>query len=146
MQKITRMVGRTEAGRPSGESHPMAKISDRDVDLIRQLHEEGLGYRAIARKFELSRYTVRDIVKCNRRYATAVRFEPETQAAAFVPRFDEVEIRRKYAIRRENAVQELAAEYRVNRDRIARLVTGMELGVRWADRALGGGHDDAKKG
>lgn len=135
-------VGFTEKGNRAGEHHPMAKLSDRDVDMIRQLHEDGLGYRAIARKFELSRYTVRDIVKCNRRYATVVRFD--RVGVCEPPKFDPLEVRRKYVIRRENAVLELAAEYKVGRARIARLVADIELGVRRPES--GGVHVAGKRG
>lgn len=46
-----------------GEEHPRAKHSDDDVRLIRELHGEGLGYKSIAKKFETSPSTVRDVVK-----------------------------------------------------------------------------------
>ena len=61
-------------GRLHGENHPDAILSDEDVELIRQLYEEGqrmclaerkrrkLGYRGIAARFECSCRTVRDIV------------------------------------------------------------------------------------
>lgn len=48
-----------EIGRRIGESHPKAKLTDRDIDLIRELHEgHGMGYKTIARKFETSPTTV----------------------------------------------------------------------------------------
>lgn len=46
-----------------GERHPKSRLSDEDVRLIRELHELGLGYGEIGRKFEVSRYTVRDICR-----------------------------------------------------------------------------------
>lgn len=80
-----KLVGVTADGRRAGESHPGARLSDHDVDLIRELHEPsvdhttgqarpGLGYRVLSRKFETSKSTIRDIVKCRRRFAVAVRF------------------------------------------------------------------------
>lgn len=53
-----------------GENHPKAKLSDQDVHLVRALHQQGLGYKSIARKFEEvspSPACVRDIVKGRRR-------------------------------------------------------------------------------
>jgi DNA invertase Pin-like site-specific DNA recombinase len=46
-----------------GEEHPRAKLTDNDVRLVRELHDEGLGYKRIAEKFETSRSTVRDVCK-----------------------------------------------------------------------------------
>ena len=49
---------------PTGEDHHNAKLSNDDVELIRQLYESGgIGYRKIAEKFECGESTVRDIVK-----------------------------------------------------------------------------------
>lgn len=53
----------------------MAKLTDHDVDLIRELHDEGLGYRKIAKKFEISPSAVRHIVKCTQRFLIPVRFK-----------------------------------------------------------------------
>lgn len=56
-----------------GESHQRAKLTDREVDQIRELHESGeLGYRKLATMFEVSRGTIRDIVKCKRRAQVVV--------------------------------------------------------------------------
>lgn len=81
-----RRVGLTADGKIPGEWHHSAKLSDHDIDLIRQLHEPsidqrtravvpGLGYRTLARKFDCAKSTIRDIVKCRRRFARAVRFK-----------------------------------------------------------------------
>lgn len=40
--------------------HHRAKLEPHDVRLMRALHEEGLGYRRIARKFAVHWVTVRD--------------------------------------------------------------------------------------
>ncbi len=47
--------------RKTGEQHHRAKLSDEDVDLMRDLREEGLSYRQIGDKFECSMWTARDI-------------------------------------------------------------------------------------
>lgn len=57
-----------------GEQHHNAKLSDKDVDQIRELHEQhGLGYRTIANKFEVHPSTIRDILQYKSRYATVYR-------------------------------------------------------------------------
>lgn len=74
------MVGVSEKGARVGETHPRAKLSDADVDLIRELHEAGLSYRQIVLKFDedhlqVSKSTVRDIVKCRRRWGLVVAWK-----------------------------------------------------------------------
>ena len=73
------VVAVNERGRRIGESHPRAKLTDHEVDLIRELAEEGLTYEDIARKFELpadpktgrptraSRVYIGKLVRCERR-------------------------------------------------------------------------------
>ena len=70
-----KIVGVNEEGRRVGEYHHSAKLTDHDIDLIRQLHSEGLGYTEIAVKFETSKYTVRDYVTCRRRAQYPARFK-----------------------------------------------------------------------
>lgn len=77
-----RVVAVNEKGRRIGETHPRAKLSDHEVDLIRDLAEgvrdpetdkvlqRGMTYEEIAQKFEVSWQTVRSIVKCRRRGQT----------------------------------------------------------------------------
>jgi predicted DNA-binding protein (UPF0251 family) len=57
-------------GIPIGEAHHNAKLTDREVELLRRLHEEGIGYRRLSLKFEISRSQVRRIV-CFEKRATA---------------------------------------------------------------------------
>lgn len=80
------LVAVNEAGRRIGESHPRAKLTDHEVDLIRDLIEDtvdpatgkvvlkGLSYGEVARKFEVSKGTVFDIVRCRRRAQTPAAF------------------------------------------------------------------------
>jgi DNA-binding XRE family transcriptional regulator len=50
--------------RKYGEHHHRAKLTNHDVDLIRELREEhGMTYRELAEKFEVSMWTIRDITK-----------------------------------------------------------------------------------
>ena len=58
-------------GRVRGEDHPKSKLSDTDCDMIRVLYGEpgqGLTYQQIADKYECSKSTVRDIIKCRTRF------------------------------------------------------------------------------
>ena len=51
-----------------GEQHPKAVLTDHDVDLIREVYESGdAGYMALAKKFDVAKSTIRNIVKCRRR-------------------------------------------------------------------------------
>lgn len=68
MNKRAKWVAVTQAGQRVGETHHRAKLSDRDVELILQMHEWGLSYQQIADKLDdipggVAKSTVRDIVK-----------------------------------------------------------------------------------
>lgn len=76
----SRMVGVNEQGCRVGEDHPRATLTNAEVDLIHELRNptdgaQALSYGEIARKFEISKGTVFDIVRGRRRvaYATAWR-------------------------------------------------------------------------
>lgn len=63
-----RMVAVNENGCRVGETHHRAKLTDHDVDLIRELHEEhGLSYSQLAEKFGCSKSTIRDYCQYRRR-------------------------------------------------------------------------------
>lgn len=68
------IVGVNEHGLLVGESHPNAKLSDADCDLIRELNERGVGYGKLAEKFEVPKSTIASIVKCRRRGQYPVRW------------------------------------------------------------------------
>jgi ribosome-binding protein aMBF1 (putative translation factor) len=51
-------------------------LTDRDVDLIRELHEEhGLSYGVLAGKFEVSKSVIRDICRYRRRTERPIRWK-----------------------------------------------------------------------
>jgi len=53
-----------------GERHHKATLTDHEIDLIRELREEyGFGYRRLAKKFEVSRETIRSICAYRTRFA-----------------------------------------------------------------------------
>jgi hypothetical protein len=71
------MVPVDENNRPIGEAHHRAKLTDAEVDLIRELREPSdgakpLGVREIAQKFEVAPSTVSDIVNYLKRATTPV--------------------------------------------------------------------------
>lgn len=82
------LVGVNENGRRVGESHPRAKLSDREVEQMFELHEKyGLGYRALARKWDLFRVDrngqrvlnwnyVRNVLARGRRNQTPTEYRP----------------------------------------------------------------------
>jgi hypothetical protein len=65
-----RLVGIDENGLRVGEDHQRATLTDGDVELMRELHAEGIGYTRLAKMFDVTRCHVRDIVKFRKR-ATA---------------------------------------------------------------------------
>lgn len=71
----TILVAVNEDGLRIGESHPRAKLSDDDIELIRALAEEGMRYRVIAQKFEISKVTVGRICRYERRGQTIARLK-----------------------------------------------------------------------
>ncbi len=79
--KNSKEVQVNENGRRIGQSHPRAKLTDHEVDLIRELYEElageGMGNHKIAEqiaaKFEVHGRTVLKIVRCERRGQTPAR-------------------------------------------------------------------------
>jgi len=59
-----KVVAVNEKGAPIGEGHHRAKLTDQDIEWILELHHEhGLGYGTLAVKFEVSKSTVRDVIK-----------------------------------------------------------------------------------
>ena len=71
-----KIVGVNEQGKRVGESHPGAKLTDHDIDLIRQLHEDSdLGYAQIAKEFDVSKWTIADVVKYRRRAQYPTKFK-----------------------------------------------------------------------
>lgn len=73
---MARMIGIGENDRVVGESHGRCKLTDHDVDLMRELREEyGLAYKDIAEKFEISVSTAHDICNYRLRCNVPVRWK-----------------------------------------------------------------------
>lgn len=69
-----------ERGRPVGDAHHFARMTDAEVDLVHELLDAGLSYSAIAAKMDVSKSCVAHIAKGRRRCQTAVdiRVVPDT--------------------------------------------------------------------
>lgn len=68
-----RLIAVGDYGVPVGEHHPKARLSDADVDRIRELHEEsGFSYGVLAIMFNTPKDTIAHICQYRRRTTTAV--------------------------------------------------------------------------
>ncbi len=63
----TQVVQIGEYGKRIGETHGRAKLSDHEIDLVRQLKEEGMPATEIAAKMEISKRYVYKLVNYERR-------------------------------------------------------------------------------
>lgn len=73
---MQRTVAINDAGLRIGEEHPNAKLTDAEVEIIRQLHEEdGLSYKSLAEKFEISKGAVAKICRYERRAQYPVKWK-----------------------------------------------------------------------
>lgn len=78
----SRLVAVDEHNRPIGEDHHRAKLSDRDVELIRQMYEEGMGSaRQLGELFGCSKTTVWEIVSYLKRSTTPAGYRRITLAS-----------------------------------------------------------------
>ncbi|MCY1201815.1 hypothetical protein D9M72_132860 [compost metagenome] len=69
---MPRIVGMNEHGWRVGEDHPKATLTDHDVELMRQMHEqEGVGYKRLAKMFDASVAQARNICLYRQRAQTA---------------------------------------------------------------------------
>lgn len=74
---MKKVVAVNERGMRIGESHQNAKLSDRDVDHIRELHEDhGFSYGYILDWWEISKSAISFICRYERRAQTPDRFKP----------------------------------------------------------------------
>jgi len=69
-------VAVNDGGRWIGESHPKAKLTQSDADLMRELHEEhSIGYRKLADKFEVSKTTAKRVCQYQIHCQTPARWK-----------------------------------------------------------------------
>lgn len=72
-------VGVNDKGRRVGEDNPNATLTDHEVDLLLEMRDSTnppMGYRKLARAFDISKSQARNIVKGDQRAQRAVRFKP----------------------------------------------------------------------
>jgi len=67
---MRRVVAVNEKNQPIGEDHPSAKLTDHEVDLLIEMHEDNVGYRKLSQMFEISKSQVRNICKGIKRAQT----------------------------------------------------------------------------
>jgi len=70
-----RTVAVNERGLRVGQDHPRAKLTDIEVELMRRLHDEGMGYAQLAKKFEVSLWAVGRICRFEMRAQTPVTYK-----------------------------------------------------------------------
>jgi len=64
------LVAVNDAGRVIGEDHANASLTDREVELMRTMHEQGCGLTELARAFEVTKAYVWKIVTYRARAQT----------------------------------------------------------------------------
>ncbi|NMF99559.2 hypothetical protein GPA27_19460 [Aromatoleum toluolicum] len=72
-----------------GEHHQNARLTDAEVDLIRELHEdEGMGYGELAKRFDVGKSTIADICTYRRRAQTIARWVRIQEKCELIDRSD----------------------------------------------------------
>ena len=61
-----------QSGPRSGATHPRAKLTDEEVDMMREMYEAGWSYAQLAEAWEMSKGGVAKIVRCQRRAGVPV--------------------------------------------------------------------------
>ena len=74
-KSATRLVGVNAQGRPVGEDHPKAVLSNAEVDLVFALRDEGFSIRWLAAKMEVSVTCIADILSGRRRAVIPVGYK-----------------------------------------------------------------------
>lgn len=62
-----RLVRISGTGQRVGQDHPMATLTDHEVELIRQLRADGMRYAELAKRFEVSKSSIAMICRFERR-------------------------------------------------------------------------------
>lgn len=70
-----RTVGVNERGYRVGEDHQSTKYTDREVELVRRLREQGMTYPQISEKMEMPYWTVSRICRHERRACVVAFFK-----------------------------------------------------------------------
>jgi hypothetical protein len=76
LESMRKVVAVNDRGRLIGEHHQNAKLTNAQVDEMRDLREDqGLAYGALAKRFSVPKSTVADICKYRRRAQTPARWK-----------------------------------------------------------------------
>jgi len=67
-----KVVGTDDRGRPIGQDHHRAKLTDHEIDLIIELRAQGMWLEVIAQKFEISKSYACEICKGKKRTGMVV--------------------------------------------------------------------------
>ncbi len=70
----TTLIAIGEYGKRVGETHGRAKLSDHEIDLVRQLKEEGMSASVIAEKMEITKRYVYKLVNFERRASVVTQY------------------------------------------------------------------------
>lgn len=74
-QRMRKTIAVNEQGRRVGEDHQHAKLTNEQVDRIRDLHEDhGLSYLQLAKMYFVSKQTIASICQYQRRAQTPFGF------------------------------------------------------------------------
>lgn len=69
-------IGLNDSGRRVGEDHPQAVLTDHEIEVMRDLHENhGIGYRRLSRIFDVPRSQVQRICRYRVRAQCPTRFK-----------------------------------------------------------------------
>lgn len=71
---MRKTIAVNDRGQPVGEDHPGTRLTDHEVELIRELHAQGMSYNRLAEKFDAAKSTIQAICQFKRRAATATRW------------------------------------------------------------------------
>lgn len=73
---MPKTVAVNDAGLRIGEGHHCAVLTDSEVDLIREMHEnDGVSYKTLAEKFEVSKGAVAKLCRYERRAQTPANWK-----------------------------------------------------------------------
>ena len=79
---VRTLVGVNENNRRVGESHPQAKLTDRDAERLQELREQGMGWGKLAAMFDISKTQARRIcLGQKRQVATRWRSIPVSEGS-----------------------------------------------------------------
>jgi hypothetical protein len=71
---MRKFVAVNERGLRVGEDHPKAVLTDAEVVRLLDLHDSGIGYKRLARMFDISRSQARNYCKGRQRCQLAAGF------------------------------------------------------------------------